>query len=66
MKKCIECEFSFKGERFLECRRYPPQWVTDKDFFSESDFPMSTDMQFPYVEEDEWCGEFSLREALTR
>jgi len=59
--KCLMCEyFSREGftERELnfnpilgECRRYPPTGV-------------GNGTGFPHVEENDWCGESKLKEAI--
>lgn len=52
--ECWACRY-FDGES--KCRRFPPRrFVVDRDEFGG----LETDCDFPWVDEDSWCGEFEM------
>ena len=44
---CASCMFSVPDGSGVVCRRYPPVYVINEH-----------DAQFPWVQSDEWCGEY--------
>ena len=62
MSACKDCKFfeAYGGKSvFGECRRYPPTIFAETTTADESDIVVSsTDVQFPRLGMDEWCGEF--------
>jgi hypothetical protein len=45
---CGRCRFAVRGDRTVECRRFPPTWQDDGSFF-------------PILDVTEWCGEWVKR-----
>ncbi len=60
-EECSTCRFYFADsdpDERGECKRYPPTLY----FMQRSDGdPDLTNMYFPYLEPDEWCGEYAKR-----
>lgn len=57
--KCSECKFvDTNTYRFLKffCRRYPPVLIIDSD----DEYRYG----YPYVDRNDWCGEFKSRKEL--
>ena len=52
VETCKNCKFAEHDEDGAWCRRYPP--VITSDF----------DVMFPRVEDEEWCGEFKIKESV--
>lgn len=48
---CGNCRFFYEDGK--QCRRFPPQILTDSD----SDYTGASYSAFPYMNKEEWCGE---------
>jgi len=60
MNKCRDCKFyqvnlNLKAKNYGRCRRYPPIPVYDGRY-DENTYS-------PYLHEDEWCGEWKVKET---
>lgn len=64
-ESCGTCQFfvATKGARTGECRRYAPhpvKWVVARD---GNIGPPDTNFNWPFVGDDDWCGEWGLKKV---
>lgn len=54
-KQCGNCKFGEPDQKtdLIECRKYPPKFLSDPDFNALGAWPLSI--------EHGWCGEFELK-----
>lgn len=62
---CLNCKFFEQHKEFKDhgkCRRFPPSFVNDGVVDDEHiGKTILSHCAFPYVDNNDWCGEFSLK-----
>lgn len=60
---CSECKFARSDNDALQCRRFAPAPLGAVAVKGEGGFSRLSQASWPYVEADDWCGEFAKRRS---
>ncbi len=65
---CKDCKFwkATEDSSFGRCLRFPPTWKITGESYEGKLVSVSSETEFPYTGESEWCGEFKVYSSLQK